>query len=84
MLSAELRTMLQEKVAALPWRLREVFVLRYVDGLSVQETGEVLGITECAVKTRLHRACQALRREIHRSAADVALCPVRRRASSDG
>jgi RNA polymerase sigma-70 factor, ECF subfamily len=70
----ELRSMLERVVAGLPPGLRDVFVFRYVDGLSVRETGRVLGLTDAAVKTRLHRACQALRRAIHRNAADVAIC----------
>jgi RNA polymerase sigma-70 factor (ECF subfamily) len=75
---AELRSLLERKVANLPQGLRDVFVLRYVDGLSVRETGRAIGLTDAAVKTRLHRACQALRKAIHRSAADVAICRTRK------
>jgi RNA polymerase sigma-70 factor, ECF subfamily len=74
----ELRSLLERKVAELPQTLRDVFVLRYVDGLSVRETGRTLGLSDAAVKTRLHRACQALRNGIHRSASDVAICRSRR------
>jgi RNA polymerase sigma-70 factor, ECF subfamily len=81
---AELRALLQRKVGELPPRLREVFVLRCVDGLSVKETGEALGLTGSTVKTRLHRACLALRASIHQSAADVAICRNRKRVSSAG
>jgi RNA polymerase sigma-70 factor, ECF subfamily len=73
---AELRALLERKVADLPQRLRDVFVLRYVDGLSVRETGRMLRLSDAAVKTRLHRACQALRKAIHRSASDIAICRV--------
>ncbi len=40
---------------------REVVVLRDVQGLSTKETAEVLGITQGAVKVRLHRAHARLR-----------------------
>jgi RNA polymerase sigma-70 factor (ECF subfamily) len=39
---------------------REVFVLRQIQGLSVQEVAEVLGIPEGTVKTHLHRARKAM------------------------
>jgi len=41
-----------------------VFQLRDVDGFSVQETAEILGISEDAVKTRLVRARLKLREEL--------------------
>lgn len=40
---------------------REVVVLRDVQGLSTKETAELLGLTEGAVKVRLHRAHTRLR-----------------------
>ena len=40
---------------------REVVLLRDVQGLSTKETAEVLGISEGAVKVRLHRAHARLR-----------------------
>ncbi len=40
---------------------REVVVLRDVQGLSTKETAELLGVTETAVKVRLHRAHARLR-----------------------
>ncbi|MBN1836006.1 MAG: sigma-70 family RNA polymerase sigma factor [Spirochaetales bacterium] len=39
---------------------REVFVLRQVQGLSVREVAEILGIPEGTVKTNLHRARRRL------------------------
>ena len=43
-------------IAALPARLRDVIVLRTIEGSSQTETAEVLGISEKAVETRLYRA----------------------------
>jgi len=45
---------------AMPQTQREVVVLRLIQGLSGEETARVLGISENAVGTRLHRARQAL------------------------
>ena len=47
---------------ALPEADREVLVLRYVEGLSAREAGEVLGVSEAAAKTRALRALRGLKR----------------------
>ncbi len=62
LLSAEARQVLEEAVARLPTSLRAVFLLRDVEGLSTRETAEALGISEGAVKVRLSRAREQLRR----------------------
>jgi RNA polymerase sigma-70 factor (ECF subfamily) len=59
--SSELRAHIQAAVDALPDIYRTVFVIRDVEGLSTEETAEVLGISVPTVKTRLHRARIALR-----------------------
>lgn len=56
LLNSESRQMMDAAVAELPESLRIVFILRDIEGLSTAETGEVLGLSESAVKTRLHRA----------------------------
>lgn len=43
-------------IARLPARLKEVLVLRTIEGLSQAETADVLGVSEKAVETRLYRA----------------------------
>jgi RNA polymerase sigma-70 factor (ECF subfamily) len=48
-------------LAALPERDREVLVLRYLEQLSAQEVGAVLGVNEGAAKKRALRALQRLR-----------------------
>lgn len=45
----------------LPAAQREVLVLNVVEGLSTQETADVLGISVNAVSTRLHRARRAMK-----------------------
>jgi RNA polymerase sigma-70 factor, ECF subfamily len=52
----ELRTALTAALACLEDGYREVFVLRDVQHLSSAEAGKILGISEGAVNTRLHRA----------------------------
>jgi len=43
---------------------RLVFVTRAIEGMSVEETAELLGIKPETVKTRLHRARQLLRDQL--------------------
>ena len=57
----QLRQLLEHAVAGLPDAFRSVFVLREVEGLSVEETAEALEIPAATVKTRLMRARKRLR-----------------------
>jgi len=57
----ETRTQVRACVAELPEQYRAVIVLRDFEELSTGEAAQVLGISENAVKIRLHRARQALR-----------------------
>jgi RNA polymerase sigma-70 factor (ECF subfamily) len=52
----QLREALKRALDALPQKYREVLILRDIQHLSIQETAQVLGITEGSVKTRLLRA----------------------------
>lgn len=58
---AELRAALERAIRSLPPSQRAVLTLRDVEGLSAKEAGDVLGLGERAVKSRLHRARVALR-----------------------
>ncbi|HEX7556625.1 MAG TPA: sigma-70 family RNA polymerase sigma factor [Leptolinea sp.] len=58
---AEANDYLQKAVRTLPMKYRMVFYLRDIDDQSTEQTAEVLGLTETAVKVRLHRARLALR-----------------------
>jgi RNA polymerase sigma-70 factor (ECF subfamily) len=64
LLSNESRQVMDEAVAELPESLRIVFILRDIEGLSTLDTGEILGLSEGAVKTRLHRARLRLRERL--------------------
>jgi RNA polymerase sigma-70 factor, ECF subfamily len=52
----ELREALKHAIAHLPSMYREVLILRDVQQRSIQETAQILGLTEGSVKTRLLRA----------------------------
>lgn len=47
-------------IAALPASLKDVLILRTIEGLSQEETATALGISGKAVETRLYRARQKL------------------------
>jgi RNA polymerase sigma-70 factor (ECF subfamily) len=57
----EVRQKLLDALASLGGKYREVFVLRDVQHMSIEETSETLGISAGAVKTRLLRARLMLR-----------------------
>jgi RNA polymerase sigma-70 factor, ECF subfamily len=61
LLRQELRQRVQNALARLGERDRDVLVLRYLEQLSTRQTAEVLGITDGAVKTRHLRALERLR-----------------------
>ncbi len=55
---------LREAVARLPWKLREVIVLHYMEQLTIAEAAEAAQTREGTIKSRLNRALEALRQEI--------------------
>ncbi len=57
----ELSEQLDQAIRNLPEKLKAVFLLREVEGLSTQACAEVLGISPANVKVRLHRARLQLR-----------------------
>ena len=61
---AEMQRILVDSIDALPEHFRTVFVLRSVQGLSVEETAEALDLNEDTVKTRLFRARALLQQSI--------------------
>jgi RNA polymerase sigma-70 factor (ECF subfamily) len=60
----EFRLLLQQAITDLPLIYREIFLLRDVEELSVDESAEVLGITVASVKVRLHRARIMLQKKL--------------------
>ena len=61
LIRAETRKQVRAAIDQLPEGYRTVLVLRDIEELDTAEAAELLGMTKNAVKTRLHRARQALR-----------------------
>lgn len=68
----EVRELIDGALAALDDKYRTVFVLRDVEGFSVKETADLLGLSEANVKVRLLRARLALREKLTRAFGDEA------------
>ncbi|HXU13755.1 MAG TPA: sigma-70 family RNA polymerase sigma factor [Terriglobales bacterium] len=64
--SSELRAILRKALKTLQPTLSLVFVLRDIEGLSTEQTSEVLDLSQAAVKTRLMRARLQLRDRLSR------------------
>ena len=60
----EIRRLLEDALAKLDEKHRLVFLLRDVEGLSVRETAEALGLSEANTKVRLLRARLQLREQL--------------------
>jgi RNA polymerase sigma-70 factor, ECF subfamily len=60
----EIRQLLHKAVTALPLIYREVFQLRDIEQMSVNEAAAALGITISSVKVRLHRARMMLQKAL--------------------
>jgi RNA polymerase sigma-70 factor (ECF subfamily) len=56
----QVRKLLEQAVAGLPESFRSVFVLREIEGLSSEETADILDVPVATVKTRLHRSRRRL------------------------
>ena len=61
---AELRAALASAIGELPVQYRAVIVLHDVEGLSLAEVAGSVGITQAAVKSRVHRARLFLRKRL--------------------
>jgi RNA polymerase sigma-70 factor (ECF subfamily) len=72
---AEMRTIIEARIDALPDNYRAVFVLRALEEMTVEETAAVLEIPEATVRTRLFRARallrEALAQEVDRGLEDA-------------
>ena len=68
----ETQKLIEQALTQLDDKHRMVFLLRDVEGLSIQETAETLGISEANVKVRLLRARLQLREILTQSFGDPA------------
>ena len=69
--AGEERAVVAAALAELPWRLRQVIVLRDIYDLPHAAIATELGITEAAAKVRLHRARRRLRERLDGSGGAV-------------
>lgn len=60
----EVREEMERAIRDLPEKLRAVFVMRELEEFSTEDTAKALGVSEEAVKTRLHRARLWLRERL--------------------
>lgn len=60
----EVRTLIRKAVDSLPEIYRQVFLLRDVEELNIEETAQALSISISNVKVRLHRARMMLQKEL--------------------
>jgi RNA polymerase sigma-70 factor (ECF subfamily) len=80
--ASELGSFLTEALDELRLSLRAVFVLRDIQGLSIDQTAALLNLSDIAVKSRLRRARLQLRERLHKyfskqtrsSRADASAC----------
>ncbi len=68
----EIQRLLDEALGQLDEKHRLVFLLRDVEGLSVKETAETLGLSEANTKVRLLRARLQLREQLTKTLGDPA------------
>ncbi len=60
----ESAALLEEGLRRLPRDLRQVLVLRFMEGMSYQEMSDKLGVPEGTIKSRVNRGCARLRSRI--------------------
>lgn len=60
-LEGELLERVSQAVGRLPWKFREVIILRYIEELPYEDIAQILGVPVGTVKTYLHRAKTKLR-----------------------
>jgi len=73
----EIRHLLDEALSSLDEKHRLVFLLRDVEGLSIKETADTLGLSEANTKVRLLRARLQLREQLTQTLGDPATQLVR-------
>ncbi|WP_245512714.1 MULTISPECIES: RNA polymerase sigma factor [Rhizobium/Agrobacterium group] len=73
MAQRQILRLVEEATDELPDEFRLVFIARVIEGMSVEETAELLGIRPETVRTRLHRARKLLRQHLDQRIGPVLL-----------
>ena len=71
MAQREILQLVERATDNLPEIFRTVFVTRVIEGMSVEETADLLGLKAKTVKTRLHRARRLVREQLHKQIGPV-------------
>jgi RNA polymerase sigma-70 factor (ECF subfamily) len=73
MAQREIQKVVEHAVDELPAAFRLVFITRVIEGMSVEETAQILNLKPETVKTRLHRARTMLRDNVERKIGPVVM-----------
>lgn len=73
MLEKELKAIIDAEVAHMPMRMKEIYILKKEDDLSIREIAEGLSLSEQTVKNQLQMAYQRLRTRIKNYDSSLAL-----------
>lgn len=73
MAQRQILRLVEQATENLPEASRTVFIARVIEGMSVEETAELLGVQPQTVKTRLHRARALVRKELDAKIGPVLL-----------
>ena len=71
MAQRQILQLVEEATDKLPENFRLVFITRVIEGMSVEETAEILAIPPETVKTRLHRARRLVREQLDKQIGPV-------------
>jgi len=71
MAQREILQLVERATDNLPEIFRIVFVMRVIEGMSVEETADLLGLKAKTVKTRLHRARRFVREQLDKQVGPV-------------
>jgi RNA polymerase sigma-70 factor (ECF subfamily) len=71
MAQREIQRVVERAIDELPEAFRMVFVARVMEGMSIEETADLLGIKPETIKTRLHRARAMLRENVEKEIGPV-------------
>lgn len=71
MAQREILQLVERATDNLPEIFRIVFITRVIEGMSVEETAELLGLQPQTVKTRLHRARRLVREQLDKQIGPV-------------
>ncbi|MCK1423970.1 RNA polymerase sigma factor [Bradyrhizobium sp. 180] len=73
MAQREIQRVVERAIDELPDVFRMVFVARVMEGMTIEETADLLGVKPETVKTRLHRARTMLRENVEKEIGPVVM-----------